>query len=113
MVMRQCAAMRRIASALFVSWAVTFAIAVADRWSVTVQAGRNSLAILRRLVASFCDPHLRLATPASRGNNPIHFEAGAANRASLLALLISDRLADCSFGRADSFRPIEGNSGSG
>jgi hypothetical protein len=100
MVVRQCAAMCRIASALFISWAVTFAIAVANRWSVTVQAGSNSLAILRRLLASFCD-------------NPFHFEAGTANRAPLLALLISDRLADCPFSCADSFRPIEGNSDSG
>jgi hypothetical protein len=43
----------------------------------------------------------------------IDIEARAANRSPLLPLLISDRLADCSFRCADSFRPIEGNFGSG
>jgi len=50
---------------------------------------------------------------AENGASSIDIEARAANRSPLLPLLISDRLADCSFRCADSFSPIEGNSGSG
>lgn len=83
-----------------------------------VLAGINSLAILRPGAGPFCDPHLRLTTPASIGNAPrteakFKIEAGAANRALLLALLISEQSADRSFNFADSLRSIEGNSGSG